>query len=93
MNQTFYKLRHIPTGLFFKPNTNFYTTKNNLSKTGKIYSKKPSFEYVKYGVYNGEKYPTNDDHIASYGRDVCISYIPDDWEIVKYTVVEEILAT
>lgn len=38
-----YKLKHKPTGLYFTPSRGH----GNLSKTGKIYSNKPSLEWVK----------------------------------------------
>ena len=34
----FYRLKHIPTGLYYQPSKGGRNQKNNLSETGKIYS-------------------------------------------------------
>lgn len=44
---TFYRLKHLPTGLYFKPYRTPWSP--NLGKSGKVYSKKPSFSYVEQG--------------------------------------------
>jgi hypothetical protein len=41
-----YKILHKPTGLYFTPSVGY----GNLSITGKIYSRKPSLDYVGGGV-------------------------------------------
>lgn len=41
----FYKIKHKPTGLFYKPGT------TNLSKQGKTYSKKPTLNLIFWGGY------------------------------------------
>ena len=55
-----YRLRHIPTGLYYRPsgevkfkmgNIQLYI-KTNLSKKGKVYSSKPSLSWIKHGFYN-----------------------------------------
>jgi len=35
-----YRIKHIPTGLYFKPATGRIWSKTNLSKLGKVYAKK-----------------------------------------------------
>ena len=76
--ETFYRIRHKPTGLFFKPST--HRSKANLSKQGKIYYKKPNSSYL------GSKYhyPTGIHHSFYEAREVDM----DDWEIVEYKVEE-----
>lgn len=39
----FYKIKHKPTGLFYKPGT------TNLTKTGKTYAKKPTLKFIIWG--------------------------------------------
>ena len=48
-----YRIKHIPTGLYYKPEGN---TCNNLSKTGKVYFTK--INVLNTGVYNidGKEY-------------------------------------
>jgi hypothetical protein len=76
----FYKLRHIPTGLFFKPSK--YGSKSNLSKNGKVYSTKPSLKYVSNGYHHPlkQKWPK-----ANYEYR---KYVEGDWEIVEIKVTE-----
>lgn len=74
--QIFYKLKHIPTGLFFKPSAANYK-KENLSKIGKVYQKKPSLSYIGRRFYIENK--------------VLVDFVRDDWRIVKYTVLEEVV--
>ena len=50
MTDKFYKLRHIPSGLFFTPAG--YTCKN-LTERGKIYQNKPNIGYLGKTVYTG----------------------------------------
>ena len=39
----FYKIKHKPTGLFYKPGT------TNLTETGKTYAKKPTLKFIILG--------------------------------------------
>lgn len=51
-----YKLKHIPTGLFFTPSKG----NGNLSKTGKLYSKPPSLKWVeqiRIKIFSWDKEP------------------------------------
>jgi hypothetical protein len=55
-----YRLKHIPTGLYYRPSSERdiqvggkrQRVKSNLSKNGKIYPQKPSLKWIKYGFYN-----------------------------------------
>jgi hypothetical protein len=70
----YYKLRHIPSGLFYIPN--FYRTLCNLSKFGKLYNSIPSdLREGKYSFFYDEN---NVKRIISL----------EDWEIVKIELKE-----
>lgn len=72
-----YKLRHIPTGLFFKPYRHSYRGKcKNLTKDGKVYTKKPSLSYLGNGVRDAE---------GNF-----IEIVETDWEIVNLTAEIEV---
>ncbi len=71
-----YKIRHIASGLFFKPAG--YTYSPNLSKKGKVYSTIPSATYLGKFYFH----PRTDE--LSLRRDVDLS----EWEIVEYEVKE-----
>ncbi len=51
-----YKLKHIGTGLYYKPSS--YTNPGNLSRAGKVYTSKPSLKWVneKLGEFIIQKY-------------------------------------
>lgn len=74
---TFYKLRHKPSGLYFRT---YETGKHtNLSRVGKVYQTRPSMAYVQKGYYGLDKrYVTYED------RKTCIA----EWEIVTYEAIE-----
>ncbi len=44
-----YKILHIPTGLYFTPNSS-----KNLNKKGKVYHSKPNISFTKYSSYKEE---------------------------------------
>ena len=55
-----YRLKHIPTGLYFRPSTSKAVknedgrtsyVKTNLSENGKLYSRKPSFRYLSEWIW------------------------------------------
>jgi hypothetical protein len=94
---SFYKIRHIPSGLFFKPSR--HHSKTNLSKKGKIYGRKPTLKYL------GKLYhhPISDEEFkaklvnlspnAPWYHRVNTGYesrhvIQAEWEIVEYKVEE-----
>ena len=79
---TFFKLRHIPSGLFYKPSK--HGSKSNLSKDGKVYQKKPP----KVG-FDGTWAPNPDRKPGEYGKPECV-LVPcrrEDWEIVEFRTV------
>jgi len=67
-----YKLKHVPTGLFFQPTKG--AKKCNLSEVGKLYYKKPSHSYLKPYIRNkdGSK----------------IKYNAYDWRLIGFSVRE-----
>jgi len=75
---TFFKLRHIPTGLFFKPSK--YGSRSNLSDKGKTYNAKPSLGYLGKTYH----YPVDVGYPSYISREV----IPSEWEVVEYQVTE-----
>lgn len=67
MQEYVWKIMHNPTGLFFSPSGYQQGKKSNLSENGKIYSKKPSFTYVKYAQdKDGNKLDVGDFSIRMY---------------------------
>lgn len=88
---TVYKLRHVPTGLFYQPVKGRWSReKSNLSTRGKIYE---THQYPKDlhtgGVTVSEniinKYSLNVKK-TNYGNYLTTS--ENDWEIVEYNIVE-----
>jgi len=80
-----YRIRHIPSGLYYcparhvkVPNQEYGWIKSNLSKTGKLYPRKPSLKHIGRLYYNhllatgekGEKSPT-------------APFREEEWEIVE----------
>lgn len=88
MTETFYKIRHIPTGLFYKPS--IHGSKLNLSKHGKVYTRKPNTDRVA----NVRWKETDNYHNMPWSarrdvsRFVTIDVIPSEWEIVRYETTE-----
>ena len=80
-NLVYYKLRHIPTGLFYRPTS--YRNKSNLAITGQIYIKKP--------IYILREGPLSNYRDKNFNK---LPIILDEWQIVVYKVkiqaVEEI---
>ncbi len=79
-----YKLRHKPTGLFYKPSK--HRSKANLSKLGKAYSNKPGFGHI------GKTYRHPLPKVGRLPEFEERHFIPEEWEIVEFRVVEEIVA-
>lgn len=73
-----YKIRHIPTGLFYKPSK--HMAKSNLSKNGKIYNSKPTLKWLG-DIYQHPK-PRSEGYPYWESRTVILS----DWEIVAYPI-------
>ena len=89
-----YKIRHIPTGLFFKPSKGG----SNFSVTGKVYvDKKPSLSWVSDSSrvvikWKGssktqkkliEHYNLKPKESGYYWIDINVKTPRDEWEIVK----------
>jgi len=87
-----YKLRHKPTGLYYKPSK--HRSKSNLSAQGKVYHTRPSFGWLS-GLYRpmtdaeraaadarpwGQKLPLDFDKVVQF------KFIEDEWEIVELEV-------
>lgn len=85
----FWKIRHKPSGLFFKPSK--HRAKHNLSKDGKTYSKKPTLKNVGSGYVHPDDYKAwKAGTLKSNGRyEPTRPYIASEWEIVRYRVVED----
>ena len=70
-----FKIKNLATGLFYRPyrivNTNLstYQTKTNLSKNGKLYSKRPSLKFIGDGYYS---------HFLPH---TLIQFVESEWEI------------
>lgn len=74
---TFYKMMHIPSGMFFKPSK--HNSKANLSKKGKVYQMKPTLKWIG-GNY---RFPIKEGRCRGYElRRV----IQSEWQIIKYEV-------
>lgn len=86
MEIRFYKIRHIPTGLYFKPNGNSHVGKTNLTPQGKTYSKKPSFTYLGKTVYFNK--PEYSEVLNNGYKEYVMKVKLDDWEIVEFLAVE-----
>lgn len=91
MNDTFWKLRHKPTGLFYKPSSQ--GSKSQLSPTGKTYSaRKPklknlgSFIYVSFKQMEGTSCAYKE---IGRWHDARLEVVPNEWEIVNYRVIED----
>lgn len=69
-----YRLRHKPSGLFFKPGRYRYgKPRITLHKDGKIYTVKPSFKWLT-------------GHFFSNQTGLIKDIIESDWEIVEETI-------
>ena len=92
-----YKLLHKPTGLYFCPSrevkghwtnpddgrefSNY--VKSNLSKTGKIYNKRPSFKYIGVTFWNHlEAYPSSQ-AVYPWLVSRLFTFRESEWEIVE----------
>lgn len=77
-----YKIRHKPTGLFFKPAK--YPYKSNLSKNGKVYHTKPSLRYLGERYYHPIEKKSRWDTKNYEQRRVIL----ENWEIIELKVEE-----
>lgn len=84
---TFYKLRFKPNGKFYKPATGY--RKTNISKQGKVYSKKSiNFGYVTTIYVSIDADTCGRENISRNTYQKIIRTTPEDWEWVEYNVVQ-----
>jgi len=84
-SEVFWRIRHKPSGMFYIPAKGSIYDKCNLSKTGKAYAKKPTLKHVGGSYYPHE--PKREDGRLKVRK--VKSSSPEDWEIVRYKVIEE----
>lgn len=70
-----YMIKHIPTGLYFRPHKN---NKPSLHRIGEIYWSKPTSVLT---YYSQEGYYWGTDNKRQ-------KFVLDDWQIVKFRLVE-----
>lgn len=79
----FYKIRHNPTGLYYKPST--HGSKSNLSKLGKVYQRQPgcAFSHI---MSSGYYHP---DDVAEHSWNPPVRQAEvEEFEVVPYDVKE-----
>jgi hypothetical protein len=78
-----YRIKHLPTGLYYRPSRELYVKGNNpigkyvkynLSKVGKVYNKKPTLDWLGGATFTAPG--------------VLEKVNPADWQIVKMEVTE-----
>jgi hypothetical protein len=77
----FWKIRHKPTGLFYKPSK--FDSKENLSKVGKTYSRKPSINSL-----CGIRVKNPDYDWQKYGSKQFFRVPMSELEVVEFEVIE-----
>jgi hypothetical protein len=89
---TIWKIRHKPTGLFYKPSCR--GSKTQLSPTGKLYeARKPTlksvgrFIHVRKEQLDGTSCKVEE--TGKYWHEARMPIVADDWEIVRYKMVED----
>ena len=88
-----YKLQHVPSGLFYQPISGRWAKeKTNLSKLGKIYTKKnyPKTDKncrVNISVSLAEKLGLQT-RKSSYSQELVVDTIPQDWKVIEYELIE-----
>jgi hypothetical protein len=85
----FWKIRHKPTGLFFKLSK--HRGKSNLSKVGRVYGKKPTLKYLGSVYYDPRDEGESAQSFSTRFRKILKTRPVDlsEWEIVRYKVVED----
>lgn len=85
-----YRIKHIPSGLYFTPSRHIKVktargyAKSNLSKRGKIYTRKPTLKYLGDSYYNHTTIPHPT--IGPYG-----SYYTDECFLVSTNLTEWVI--
>ena len=86
-----YKLKHIPTGLFYKPKMGrFKSDSTNLSPTGKIYTRpqdaKPSRMLINVNDSQISKFNLKPDTRYTWGN--ILETKEEDWKTIEFDLVE-----
>ena len=81
-----FRLKHVPTGLYFCPSREMkvegWYIKSNLSKSGKIYAKRPSFKYVGNMFYSHLSYEmTKRFSVTPMPENIPLPFIDSEWVI------------
>lgn len=77
---TLYKIRHKPSGLFFKPSR--YGSKSNLSKNGKVYHRRPSLQHIGDIYHHPAELPKYPYYYETR------RFVASEWEVVELNVEE-----
>lgn len=86
-----WKIKHLPTGLFFCPSRRISIrfrdgsemyVKSNLSKTGKTYIKQPTLKHLSAGIYNHLK-EGDWNYLTFRHQYIFEEFKEEDWEIVS----------
>lgn len=87
-----YKLKHLPTGLFYQPVTGRWSKqKTNLSKNGKLYSAKNYPNMNKNYSVNISKALEKKLNVltrVSFGGELMVDTKPEDWKVITYNLIE-----
>jgi hypothetical protein len=86
-----YRLKHLPTGLYYIPSRKVVVkkenkrdfVKSNLSKNGKVYLKKPTLKYIGPTFYNHTKLILQEHEYSRYvyHKPTLDSFIETEWMI------------
>jgi hypothetical protein len=85
-----FRLKHVPTGLYFCPSREIkvegWYIKSNLSKSGKIYAKRPSFKYVGNIFYSHLSYQMKNTHsVVPLPENISLPFVDSEWVIEEIT--------
>lgn len=91
-----YRIKHIPTGLYFQTVTGHYTgKKSNLGERGKCYfNRKPPIPEGSPYISNAliKKFSIPEDMLISHSsyreNQKMVKASAEDWKIIKYTIQE-----
>jgi len=85
-----YRIKHLPTGLFYIPTTGRYD-RTNLSKNGKIYpNKMPTTDNIDHFIRINQKQRElfKPERLCFSQNQAAIKFIADDWEVIEYELRE-----
>ena len=90
MSDIVYKLKHVPTGMYYQPiKSRWSHEKTNLSARGKIYTTK--LFPKKIGAVNVSKTQSEKLNVelrTTSTRELMLDTKPEDWKVVSYNLVE-----